>query len=433
MMVVRGEVVSLLLTGVFGLAAWSDETCWLSASPTWDDLPPVPPAADDWPWWCGPNRDNIGAPGQTPPVRWSDTENVVWKADVPGRGHGSPCLWGDRIFLPTADDQAEVQSLLCFDRRTGRKRWQSELRRKGFMRLNPKNSHASATPACDGEAVFIPFMTQDAIWLSALDLEGKIIWQRRLGDFRSMHGFAASPLVYRSLVIVAADNLKNSFLVAVHRRTGEVIWRTGRPDYRLGTYASPTVGRLAGRDQLLLHGPMKVFSYDPATGKELWRCDGPSESASSTITLGGDLVFSSVGFPQRNMLCIRADGSGDVTQTHVVWSKEGKMAYVPSLLLADGLLTMVADEGDVYCFEAATGRSVWTAKLQGVFSSSPVLAGGHVYAVNEKGVTFVFKSGPRFELVARNDLADGGFATPVICGSRIYLRTLHHLYCLGEQ
>jgi outer membrane protein assembly factor BamB len=357
---------------------------------------------------------------------------VIWKVDVPGRGHGSPCLWGDRIFLPTADDQAEIQTLLCFDRRTGRNRWQTELHRKGFVRLHSKNSHASATPACDGQLVFMPFVIQDAIWLSALNLDGKVVWQRRLGDFHSMHGFAASPLVYRSLVIVAADNLKNSFLVAVHRHTGEVVWRTVRPDYRLGTYASPTVGHVAGRDQLLLHGPMKVFSYDPMTGKELWRCDGPSESSSSTVTLGGGLVFSSVGFPQRNMLCIRADGSGDVTPTHVVWSKKGKMAYVPSLLLFDGLLTMVADEGQVTCFEAATGKSVWAAKLEGQFSSSPVLAGGHIYAVNEKGVTFVFKSGRKFELVGRNDLADGGFATPVICGSRIYLRTLHRLYCLGE-
>jgi len=433
MMVFRGALVSGVVVCAFRLAALGAGSGPVSASPAWDDLPPVRPAADDWPWWCGPNRDNIGAPGQTPPVRWSDTENVLWKADVPGRGHGSPCLWGDRIFLPTADDQAEVQSLLCYDRRTGRKRWQTELHRKGFMRLHPKNSHASATPACDGQLVFIPFVIQDAIWLSALDLEGKIIWQRRLGDFRSMHGFAASPLVYHALVIVAADNLNKSFLAAVHRRTGEVIWKTWRPDYRLGTYASPTVGRVAGRDQLLLHGPMKVFSYDPVTGKELWSCNGPSESSSSTITFGGDLVFSSVGFPQRNMLCIRADGSGDVTPTHVVWSKKGKMPYVPSLLLADGLLTMVADEGDVFCFEAATGKSVWAAKLEGVFSASPVLAGGQVYAVNEKGVTFVFRTGRKFQLIGQNDLADGGFATPVICGSRIYLRTLHRLYCLGRR
>jgi outer membrane protein assembly factor BamB len=177
---------------------------------------------------------------------------------------------------------------------------------------------------------------------------------------------------------------------------------------------------------------MKVFSYDPLTGKELWTCDGPSESASSMIAVGRDLIYSSVGFPRRNMLCIRADGHGDVTQTHVVWSKKDRMAYVPSPLLADGLLYMVEDSGRVYCFTADTGEEVWTAELEGQFSSSPVLADGHVFVANEDGMCFVFKAGRRFELVAKNDLADGGFATPVICDGRIYLRTLHALYCLAE-
>jgi len=175
---------------------------------------------------------------------------------------------------------------------------------------------------------------------------------------------------------------------------------------------------------------MKVFSYDPLTGELLWTCDGPSESSASTMSFGPDRVYSAVGFPQRNLLCIRADGRGDVTQTHIAWSKKNKMAYVPSLLLADGLLYMVEDGGTASCFEADTGEEVWTAKLQGHFSSSPVLAGGYIYVVNEDGLCFVYKAGRKFDLVGKNDLGDGGFATPVICDSRIYLRTLHHLYCL---
>ena len=431
----------LLLIGavVMGAGAWAVLSGALarSAAPTetmaHDDPAPVRPAADDWPWWCGPGRDNIAAAGQDPPLHWSKTEGVIWKTEIPGRGHGSPCLWGERIFLPTADDEAEIQFVVCYDRRTGEKRWQTEVHRKGFLRLHTKNSHASATPACDGRLVFMPFVNQDAIWLTALNFDGKIAWQTRLGDFKSMHGFGASPLIYGSLVIVAADNLANSFIVAVDRRTGAIVWKTGRPDYKLGTYASPNVGRVAGRDQLLLHGPMKVFSYDPATGKELWTCDGPSDSASSTMTLGRDVVYSSVGYPRRNMLCIRADGNGDVTKTHVVWSKKNKMAYVPCLLLSDGLLVMIEDGGNAFCFDAATGDTVWTAKLEGQFSSSPVLAGGRIYVVNEEGAAFVLKPGRRFELLAKNDLGDGGFATPIICGSRIYLRTLHHIYCLGRQ
>ena len=399
--------------------------------PAWDDLAPVQAGTDDWPWWRGPNGDNLAASPQEPPIGWSKTENVVWRADPPGRGHGSPCLWGNRVFLPTADDEARVQYVLCYDRQSGEKLWQTEVHRKGFVKLNRKNSHASATPACDGRYVFMPFAVQDALWLTALDLDGKLVWQRRLGDFQSMHGFAASPVLYRSLVIVAGDNLNKSFLAAVHRRTGQIVWRIDRPSYNLGTYASPIVGRVAGCDQLLLHGPYKVFSYDPATGRLLWTCDGPSESASSTVSFNDTLVWSSVGFPKRNMLCIRGDGSGDVTKTHVVWSKSNKMAYVPSLLLADGLLYMIEDAGSATCFEAATGEVVWEARLEGQFSSSPVLAGGHIYVANEEGVIFVFKAGRAFELVARNDLGDGGFATPVISGGRVYLRTLHHLYCLG--
>jgi outer membrane protein assembly factor BamB len=239
-------------------------------------------------------------------------------------------------------------------------------------------------------------------------------------------------VIYKSLVIVAADSVKGSFIIAVHRRTGEVLWKTNRPDYSLGTYASPTVGRVAGRDQLLIQGPYKVFSYDPATGKVLWTCDGPNESASSTVSFDNECVYASAGYPKRNLLCIRGDGSGDVTATHIVWKKEGGTAYVPCLLLADGLLYMVEDDGRTTCLDAKTGQAVWQAKLKGAFSSSPVLAGGNIYVVNEAGMMSVFKPGRAFELVTENNMSDGGYATPVICEGRIYLRTLKYLYCLGK-
>ena len=399
----------------------------------WDDLPPIRPAATDWPWWRGERGDGIATAATDPPLTWSKTENVVWRADVPGRGHGSPTLWGNRIFLATAEDKEKAQYVLAFDRRDGRKLWQTEVHRGGFMRMHGKNSHASATPACDGERVFMPFIVQGGIWLDALDLDGKIVWQKRLGSFESMHGFAASPAFYKSLVIVVADAVKDSFIIAVHRKTGEVVWKIGRPSYNLGTYASPAVGRVAGRDQLLIQGPYKLFSYDPATGKELWTCDGPDESTGSTVTFDGQCVWAAAGFPKRNLMCVRADGTGDVTKTHRVWEKRDDMAYIPSMLLADGLLYMVEDEGRVYCFDAKTGETVWQAKLPGKYSASPVLAAGRIYVINEAGATFVFKPGRTFELLGQSDLGDGGFATPVFIGNRIYLRTFHALYCLGAR
>jgi len=403
-----------------------------AGAPVPGDLPPIRVAAEDWPWWRGPKLDNIAPAPQTPPTRWSATENVIWKSDVPGRGHGSPAIWGDRIFLPTADEGAEAQFILCFDRRSGKKLWQTEIHRGGFMPMHSKNTFASPTPACDGERVFLPFIAQDGFWLVSLDLDGKLVWKKRLGDFHSKHGYGASPVFYKSLVIVVADHVKGSFIAAVHRRRGEVVWRTNRDDYKLGTYASPSVGRAAGREQLFIQGPFKVFSYDPANGKLLWTCDGPSESTCSNVSFDAERVYVSAGFPKRNFLCIRANGSGDVTKTHVVWKRDGNCAYVPSLLLADGLLYMVLDQGKLICFEAKTGQVVWEGKVRGAFSASPVLAGGHIYLPSEAGVTLVFKAGRQFELVAENDLADGGFATPTILGGRIYLRTLHHLYCIGK-
>lgn len=400
--------------------------------PVPDDLPPIRVAADDWPWWRGPKLDNIAPTPQTPPTHWSVTENVIWKSDVPGRGHGSPAIWGDRIFLPTADEAAETQFVLCFDRRGGKKLWQTEIHRGGFMPKHSKNSFASPTPACDGERVFMPFVAGDGFWLVSLDLNGKLVWKKRLGDFHSKHGYGASPVFYKSLVIVVADHVQGSFITALHRRTGDVAWRTNRDDYRLGTYASPSVGRVAGREQLFIQGPFKVFSYDPVNGKLLWTCDGPSESTCSNISFDDERVYACAGFPKRNFLCIRANGSGDVTKTHMVWRRDGNCGYVPSLLLADGLLYMTVDEGKLVCFEAKTGKVVWEEKVRGKFSASPVLAGGHIYLPNEAGVTFVFKAGRQVELVAENDLADGGFATPVILGGRIYLRTLHQLYCIGK-
>lgn len=399
---------------------------------TWDDLPPVEPGEGDWPWWRGPTSDGKAAEGQNPPRRWSETENVVWKAKVPGRGHGSPSIWGRRIFLPTAEDDAEVQSLLCYHRETGEQLWKTEIHRGGFMHRHDKNSHASSTPACDGQRVFTAFMVQGGIWITAVDLDGNILWQKKLAGFRSVHGYAASPLIYRSLVIVSADNPGSSFMTALHRRSGKIIWQIRRTNYQ--NFAGPIVANVCGRDQLLITGPYKVSSYDPGTGDPLWTCEGPTDVAASTIVWGEDVIYASAGYPEKNLLCIRADGHGDVTDTHVVWQVSRKSAaYVPSLLVHAGLLYMVNDGGVLKCFEAETGKVLWRQQLPGGFSSSPVLAGEHIYAVNEDGLLVVFRPGREFRLVAENDLGDGGFATPAICGDRIYLRTLRYLYCLGKS
>ncbi len=392
-----------------------------------DDLPPLKPAPGDWPWWRGPTRD--GKAEGNAPTRWSKTENVVWKTDVPGRGHSSPCVSGNRVFLSTAEEKAETQSILCFDRKTGKLLWNTIAHEGGYEHRHEKNSHASATPACDGERVFVPFLNRGAIRVTAVDLDGKILWQRDAGGFETMHGYSSSPVLWKSFVIVNGDSTGGSFLAALHRKTGEIAWKTKRRDAH--SFATPALGTACGKPQLVLNAAETVSSYDPDTGNLLWFCEGPAKIMACTLAMGPDLVFASGGYPEKEIICIRPDGSGDITKTHVAWRSKRGVTYVPSPMYLDGRFYAVNDSGVLTCFDAKTGSELWKDRLEGNFSASPVLAGGLFYATNEAGVTFVFRPGDKLDVAGKNDLEDGGFATPAFCGGQIFLRTSHQLYCIG--
>jgi outer membrane protein assembly factor BamB len=390
------------------------------------------PSPNDWPWWRGPSGDGVSTDTRVV-TEWSKTKNVVWKTAVPGRGHSSPVLWGARVFLTTADEGSQTQSVLALDRNTGKTLWTTVAHKGGLMNKHGKNSHASATSACDGERVYSVFINSDALHVTATSLDGKILWQSSPGPFRSEHGYGSSPVLYKSLVIVNGDNLSGCFIAALDRKTGKQVWKTPRKTTgRHGSYATPIVAKVAGRTQLLLHGMETMSSYDPDTGKLLWSCAGPTEVTACTVAFNDKLVFASGGYPDKEILAIRPDGSGDVTKTHVAWRSRKGVTYVPSPLYHDGHLYVVNDGGVTSCFAADTGDQVWQERLEGSFSASPVLAGGNFYVTNEAGRTFVFKAGPKFQLIAQNDLADGGFATPAIVGGQIFLRTEHNLLCIGQ-
>ncbi len=390
-------------------------------------------AADDWPWWRGPDHDCKSRDAQVI-TSWAPSKNLVWKTKVPGRGHSSPIICGKRVFLTTADEKAQQQLILAFDRKTGKPLWSTVAHEGGFLRKYPKNSQASATPACDGKRVYCAFINRNGLHVTATDLRGKILWQKKAGTFQSEHGYGSSPVFYKSLVIVNGDNLKGSFIAALDRETGKVVWSTERKTTgRHGSYATPFVATIAGRPQLIQTGMGEVASYDPATGQLIWSCEGPAEVTACTAACSDNLVFATGGYPEKELLAIRADGKGDVTKTHVVWRTGKGVTYVPSPLYHDGRLYVVNDGGVATCFEGKTGKQVWSGRLGGGFSSSPVLVGGLLYASNEAGRTFVLKTGRTFEVVARNDLDGRILATPAVCGGRIFLRTDNSLYCLGKK
>jgi hypothetical protein len=391
----------------------------------------------DWRQWRGPTGNGVAAAGQTPPTEWSDTKNVVWKTPVPGRGHSSPTVVGGKIILTTADEETKTQSVVCFDRATGKQMWGTEINRGGFpKRIHPKNTHATPTAASNGKQVFVTFDCHASVLLAAVDLDGKILWKKTAGAFeprRYPYGYAPSPTLYRNLVIVSAESDAAGFLAAFDQKDGREVWRAKRMAQI--SYTSPIVANVAGREQLLMSGAKTIAAYDPATGKELWSTEGLCTVTCGTVVWDDQRVFVSGGYPQRGTIAIHADGSGKVA-----WKNTVK-CYEQSLLVHNGYVYAVDDGGTAYCWKADTGEQQWRTRLGGNYSASPILAGGNIYVSNERGATFVFQPDPtKFQLVARNQLGESAFATPTFCGNRIYARVATRgrdrrewLYCIGGK
>lgn len=395
---------------------------------------PIAISPNDWPWWRGPNRDGVAAADQKPPLKWNEVQNVIWKTPIPGRGHGSAIVVGDRVYIAAADPDAQVQSLLAFDRKSGKPAWQKEIHKGGFeTKGNAKSSLASSTPACDGERVFINFLHAGAIYTTALDLQGNRLWQKKVTDYVLHQGFASSPAIYKSLVIVSADNKGGGVIAGLDRQTGDIVWSHSRP--KLPNYVSPVILTAAGREQLVLTGCDLVTALDPLSGKVLWETKGSTtECVTSTLTDGRN-VFTSGGYPKNHVSAIAADGTGKV-----VWENTSRV-YVPSLIRKDMHLYGVLDDGFAACWRCDSGKEVWKERLGGTFSALPVLVGDTIYATNEAGKTFVFAASPGgYASLAENKLGDSAFATQTICGGRIYTRVatnvngrrVETLYCLGE-
>lgn len=392
-------------------------------------------AKSDWPWWRGPNRNGIG--DETPvPTKLSVTESVIWKTPVPGRGHSSPIVVGDRVFLTTADVQSKTHSVLAFDRATGKSVWTVDVNKGGFPAKNhPKNTEASPTVASDGERLFAAFYHHDKVEAVAISLAGKVEWKETVCPFRPRtfeYGYAPSPLIYGDTVIFSAEYDGNSFLTALNRKTGTVAWKTPRP--KMITFSSPVVTNAGGKDQLLLSGADQISSYDPKTGAKLWSTQGTTLATCGTMVWDGEILFASGGYPKPETLAVKADGSGTV-----LWRNNQK-CYEQSMLAHDGYVYALTDNGVFFCWRGSDGREMWKERLTGPVSASPVLAGGHIYWANEQGTLYVIRPNPeQFELVAENQLGDESFPSPAVCGGQIFLRVAHMsgrgrqemLYCFG--
>jgi outer membrane protein assembly factor BamB len=428
--------------------------------------PATPKAAGEgvryWPQWRGPLMTGV-APQAKPPAEWSETKNVKWKVEVPGKGSATPVVWGDRIYVLTAvpakgataaapaaapasadggrprnvqPDGAQRFTLLALRRSDGKVLWERVLREEQpHEGTHATGTWASASAATDGEMVFAHFGSRG---LYALDAQGKVVWEKDLGDMTVKLGFGegSSPALGRDRLFVQWDHEGESFIVALDRRTGKELWRQKRDEKT--SWASPLVVEHDGRVQVVTSATNRVRSYDAASGEVLWETAGMTQNAIPTPVHADGLVILTSGFRGNALLAVKlAEARGDLAASPAVaWRLDRDTPYVPSpLLWGDELYILKGNNGLLSAFNARTGERLYgPERLEGVPNvyASPVGADGRIYIAGREGKTAVVQRGPAFKLLATNTLDDGFDASPVAVDGELYLRGSKHLYRISE-
>ena len=398
--------------------------------------------ADDWPQWRGPELNGTSREKGLP-ARWGATENVAWRLALPGSSGSTPIVSGGRVFLHVAD--GDDLFLWCVDRRDGSVLWKKRL--GGGNVTMRKHNMSSPSPVTDGRGVYV--MTGTGV-LKGFDFDGRELWSRDIqkdyGEFGLNWGYASSPLLHEDALYVQVLHGMNtdaaSYVLRVDKRTGKTVWRVERPTEALrespDSYTTPAVVRHGKSVEIVVTGGDCVTGHDPATGKELWRAEGlnPDRDPFYRIVASPVIADGVVYAPSRvrPLLALRPGGRGDVTKSHLLWSTVNG-PDVPTPVTDGRYFYVVNDRGIVWCLDAKTGQEVYGQQRikAGTYSASPVLADGKLYVTNEDGLTTVIKAGPKFEVLAENDLNDYCLSSPAISEGQIFIRTARHLHCIGKR
>lgn len=422
-----GYVFAVLL-GVGGLASLG-----LSAVEPVALIPIEGEGAKYWSRWRGPSGQGAVV-GTNYVDTWSNTTNVKWKVAVPGRGHSSPIVWKDTIFLTTATEGGAKLSMLAYRTTDGTLLWNTPVPSTGVEHTYYKNSHASATAVTDGQRVYASFGTHG---LAAFDFSGKLVWHQKVGDINNYHGSAGSPVLYKDRLFIFQDHggAIGSFVAAFSAKTGDVLWKKER-SAGVG-WGTPIVIDAGDHDELVVSSQQRVYAYDPNTGAELWTVRGNTREVIPTPVVGHGLVFCSSGRAGPT-LAIRPGGKGDVTATHVAWSSPRGSPFVPSALVHGDLLYMINDMQSILTVvDARTGAAVYQDRLgeptREGFSSSPVAVGDKLFFTNDRGQTFVVQAGPTFRLLRVNELNAQVLASPALVDGTWYWRTDKELLAIGPK
>jgi outer membrane protein assembly factor BamB len=409
--------------------------------------PPVMRGAGDWPQFRGP--DGTGhSDARALPLRWSETRNVIWKTAIHDRGWSSPVIYGKQIWLTSANQDGRELFVLCIDRETGKiiRDWKLfDVAQPQYV--HPFNTPASPTPVIEEGRVYITF---GAAGTAGIDTKTfRVLWERRDIECNHFRGAGSSPILFRNLLLMHFDGSDLQFVMALDKTTGKTVWQTkrsidfqdldknGKPvddgDQRKA-FSTPHVERINGRWEMISLGAKAAYSYDPFTGRELWRVEERGQhSASTRPVVGHGMIFFPTGFATGQLFAVRAGGEGLITDTHVAWKVKRGVSNKPSILLVDDLIYMIGDMGIASCIDAKSGEQMWQRRIGGEYSASPVYADGRLWFFSEDGKTTVLKPGRVFEQVAENRLDEGFLASPAIAGKAFYLRTRTHLYRIEEK
>jgi outer membrane protein assembly factor BamB len=401
----------------------------LLAAPTW---------ADDWPEFRGPTGQGIVTKGDLP-TTWSKDKNVVWKRAIPGKGWSSPVVVAGRIYLtssvPTKDGSDQSLETLCLDAADGKILWEKEIFHqdgKKSPRIHGKNSHASPTPLVRGDRLFVHFGHQGT---ACLDLQGNVLWRNTSLRYSPVHGNGGSPILVDDALVFSCDGGDDRFIVALSVADGKVLWKTPRTGTasRKFSFSTPLLIEVKGQKQIISPGSNAVCAYDPADGREIWRVRYEGYSVIPRPVYGHGLIFISTGYDRPTLLAIRANGKGDVTDTHVAWKTNKAAPHTPSPLLVGDELYLVSDNGQASCLDARTGEIHWQERIGGNYSASPLYAAGKLYFQSEQGTGVVLRAGKTFELLARNALEERSLASPAAVDDTLFIRTEKHLYRIGPR
>jgi outer membrane protein assembly factor BamB len=389
--------------------------------------------AENWLEFRGPTGQGHYA-GKNLPIDWSTTKNVAWKQPIPGKGWSSPIVLDGHLYLTSAVpiQTSKDQSLkaICLDAAKGTLLWQAEVFRQDGAkapRIHKKNSHASPSPLTDGKRLYVHFGHQGT---ACLDLDGKVVWRTLEQRYAPVHGNGGTPILVESRLIFSGDGSDKQFVVALNTADGKALWKTDRKceAFKKFSFGTPLAITVKGKLQIISPASDAVMAYDPADGTELWRAKYDGYSMIPRPVYGHGMIFLSSGYDSPSVLAIRADGSGDVTGSHIAWTVSKGAPHAPSLLLVGNELYMVSDGGLASCLDARTGKAHWQERVPGGYSASPFYADGKIYLQSEEGVTTVLRAGTKFEVLASSDLKERTFASYAAADGAIYLRTETQLY-----